>query len=193
MLVLYAVFEGSCQNQQVQGRHAAGYSLDKTWCEFKSGFGVAQTGYYWMSNGLLHELTQNNGYRAVFDLQSAASGSEYWATYDTFTVGAEASGYQLTIGSVVGINTANDAMSTQNGMRFTTRDRDNDNNSGGNCAQTNGGGYWYNACGDANINGDTNHVYWNYLSCFTAGICPYCATYCSDYNVNWSNLRLQCR
>ena len=37
------------------------------------------------------------------------------------------------------------------GMKFSTYDRDND--FGGNCARDYRGGWWYNSCYDANLNG----------------------------------------
>ena len=45
-----------------------------------------------------------------------------------------------------------DALVHSNGMRFTTRDRDQDRGAG-NCAETFKGGWWYKACHAANLNG----------------------------------------
>ena len=38
-------------------------------------------------------------------------------------------------------------------MMLTTQDRDNDVNSGANCAVSYKGGWWYNSCHCANLNG----------------------------------------
>ena len=38
-------------------------------------------------------------------------------------------------------------------MFFTTKDEDNDNNGGANCAVWRKGAWWYKACTDANLNG----------------------------------------
>jgi hypothetical protein len=47
-----------------------------------------------------------------------------------------------------------DSMAYNNGMQFTTIDVDNDLYSGGNCvADGKYGGWWFNACSEANLNG----------------------------------------
>ncbi|XP_045543783.1 angiopoietin-related protein 3 isoform X2 [Salmo salar] len=40
-----------------------------------------------------------------------------------------------------------------NHTRFSTKDRDNDNHQDSNCAKNYTGGWWFNACGDTNLNG----------------------------------------
>ena len=77
-------------------------------------------------------------------------------------VGDEASGYQLTVEGYNG--NAGDAVtisSNANGMKFTTKDHDNDLRNG-NCAVDtcancgHGGGWWYRACSWAKINSPYN-------------------------------------
>ena len=58
--------------------------------------------------------------------------------------------YRLTIGG--GQGDGGDGMAYQNGMQFSTFDADNDNN-GDNCAYKAQGGWWYNTCYRANLNG----------------------------------------
>ena len=64
--------------------------------------------------------------------------------YKTSRVEGEDQGYKLHIGGYRG--DAGDSMSGDgNGMKFTTRDRDNDKRSSLNCAQrSNAGGWWFN-------------------------------------------------
>ncbi|XP_061190523.1 fibrinogen alpha chain-like [Saccostrea echinata] len=47
------------------------------------------------------------------------------------------------------------------GMSFTTQDRDNDGQSGYNCAVMYGGGWWYNACHIAFLNGPWSPGDWS--------------------------------
>jgi hypothetical protein len=87
----------------------------------------------------------------------------YWAEYDTFTVGDESTNYTLTVDGFNG-NVTQDAVNYQNGMKFSTKDRDNDMSSDGNCAQQFGGGFWYNNCGDCRVNGAGDSFYWYCMS-----------------------------
>ena len=48
---------------------------------------------------------------------------------------------------------AGDALDTQNGMMFSTKDADNDNG-GKHCAVLFTGAWWYKNCQDSNLNGE---------------------------------------
>ena len=49
-----------------------------------------------------------------------------------------------------------DGLSSSLGQQFTTFDADHDAWTGGNCAVSNVGAWWYNACGETNPNGQYN-------------------------------------
>ena len=130
--------------------------FNRSWEEFKVGFNDSR-GNYWLGNELLHQLTVTNRYKLRFDLQSRAYRSWYYAEYSTFLMLSEQTNYTLHFSGHSG-NARYGAIRFQNGMKFTTYDRDNDpwtrvsyNN---NCAVRNGGGFWYNSfCGFCRVNG----------------------------------------
>ena len=118
--------------------------FDRSWAEFKVGFGDT-SGNFWLGNDLISQLSLTGNYKLRFDLQKFGTNDWYWAEYTTFTVLGEASNYTLQVGGYSS-NTSYDALDYNNGMMFTTYDRDNDLRSGSNCAQENQGGFWYHSC-----------------------------------------------
>ena len=64
-------------------------------------------------------------------------------------------------------------MTYHNNRQFSTKDRDNDDHSSGNCAKQSHGAFWYYSCATANLNGEylrngvISHrgvVWWNWKS-----------------------------
>ena len=97
----------------------------------------------------IHLLTSNNVTLRV-DLRDS-SGLTAYAKYSTFTVGNETSKYTLTVGEYSG--TAGDSLAYHDSMKFTTRDRDNDNHGSIQCTDFRRGAWWYNACSYSSLNG----------------------------------------
>ena len=133
-------------------------SFNRSWAEFKTGFSDAN-GNYWLGNDLLHELTRTGRYKLRFDLHKHDSDVWYYAEYSSFAVLAETYNYKLHVSGYSG-STGYDALSTHNGMMFTTYDRDNDPWTNAqyrdNCAVLNGGGFWWSNylgfCGSCDVN-----------------------------------------
>ncbi len=88
-----------------------------------------------------------------FDMKHWDLGTTvYYAQYSTFEVGSEQEKYKLLIGGYWG--NAGNAMARHNGMKFSTYNRDNDASTNSeNCASKWKGGWWYQHCHDANLNG----------------------------------------
>ena len=87
--------------------------------------------------------------------------TSYWASYLNFAVGPESLQYNLSVSGWKG--TLGDQFTLyHSGMRWTTKDRDNDlDDSRGNCAVFYSGPWWYKACYTNNL----NNLYWH------GGIC----------------------
>jgi len=96
-------------------------SFDRTWDEFKAGFGDI-SGDYWLGNDQIHQLTKDDDYKLRVDIVATDSGRTqeypYWAEYSTFTVGDEKSHYQLRIKRYTAGN-AGDILGAFNEMPFS--------------------------------------------------------------------------
>ena len=131
-----------------QRRRDGSVDFDRTWNEYKQGFGNVW-GEFWLGLDRIHRLSV--GVKLRVDLMSLDVKKVY-ALYEDFSVGDEASLYVLYFGSYNG--TAGDSLRYQDlkSMKFSTKDSDNDKH-GSNCAASNKGGWWYNRCHYANLNG----------------------------------------
>ena len=136
----------------IQRRIDASVDFYRDWQAYKNGFGNI-SGNMWLGLDRIHHLA-GPGRRAIlrFDLKHRNNPTKlYYAEYTTFEVGSEAEKYKLLIGGYSG--DAGDSMAYHNGMKFTTKDNDNDAGSDGNCAEQWNGGWWYNVCHRVNLNG----------------------------------------
>ncbi|XP_036413643.1 fibrinogen alpha chain [Colossoma macropomum] len=144
----------------VQQREDGSVNFNRTWEEYRVGFGKVDRqgrGEFWIGNHVLHLLTQTECLLRV-ELQDW-EGKEAYAEY-SIKVGPEAEGFRLSVSSYTG--DAGDALVqghsnmgsflSHAGMKFSTFDRDNDKWEE-NCAEMYGGGWWYNNCQSANLNG----------------------------------------
>ncbi|XP_063411271.1 angiopoietin-related protein 7-like [Mytilus trossulus] len=130
----------------IQRRQDGYTNFYREWEDYKNGFGEP-TGEFWLGNEHIYKLTSAGGYQLLVTLEDW-NGDRSYATYNTFSLGNEASGYKLTIGGYSG--TAGDSMSYNNGRVFSTKDRDNFYK----CAQQNVGAWWYGSCTFSNLNGE---------------------------------------
>ena len=145
-------------------QNVGGWSVffNRSWEEYKVGFNDSQ-GNYWLGNELLSQLTVSGRYKLKFDLQSRENTSNWYsAEYSTFRVLNETYDYMLEVAGYRG-NSGYDAFGENNGIMFSTYDRDNDLHSG-NCAILKGGGFWYTRCALCSVNGYQeryeSHFYW---------------------------------
>ena len=133
-----------------QRRQDGSVDFYRGWNDYKSGFGQL-TAEFWLGNDKIHRLTASRPSTLRVELEDW-SGSRVYAKYGRFNVGDEQAQYRLEVGSYSG--TAGDSLiSGHNNMAFSTKDRDNDRYSSGNCAVRNTGAWWYNSCHNSNLNG----------------------------------------
>ncbi|XP_035796410.1 angiopoietin-related protein 1-like [Anopheles albimanus] len=149
-------FEVFCEQEHFGGgwivvQHRFDGSVDfyRNWNEYREGFGNLEH-EFWLGLQKIHQITTARGHEILFELKDF-NGTHVFARYDEFQIGSEKEQYSLkTLGKYNG--TASDAMEVNKGMKFSTKDRDNDQ-AVFDCAQGREGAWWYNACTNVNLNG----------------------------------------
>ncbi|XP_068505036.1 fibrinogen C domain-containing protein 1-B isoform X4 [Syngnathus scovelli] len=141
-------------SQVIQRRKDGSVDFYRGWNDYRKGFGDL-AGEHWLGLQNIHALTASGAYQLRIDF-TIFNGSNYYALYDDFSVGRnsldpEKDGYPLLVSGYSG--NAGDNLASHSGMKFTTKDRDQDKASGGNCANDYKGAWWYNNCYDSNLNG----------------------------------------
>ena len=118
------------------------------WDDYESGFGNL-TGEFWLGLSNIHRLTANSTCTQLRIDLAEFSGTTRYAKYNTFAVGDSRSNYVLTATGYNG--DAGDCLEAggepHSGQQFSTRDHDNDQSPGINCAVTYSGAWW---CGNVN-------------------------------------------
>ncbi|XP_062585737.1 fibroleukin-like [Saccostrea cucullata] len=151
----------------IQKRIDGSLTFDKNWDDYKNGFGAPEQNV-WIGNDVIHQLTMGKN-SSLYVSITLSNGSTLYELYDQFSISDEADKYQLFLsGPVTGtlgdsmLNTSN-TKANLSGMYFSTPDRDNDKWTGVNCAALSivRGGWWFNACHFAFLNGQWYPEYWD--------------------------------
>ncbi|XP_011407325.2 PREDICTED: fibrinogen C domain-containing protein 1-A-like [Amphimedon queenslandica] len=140
-----------------QRRQDGSVDFYRNWTDYENGFGDL-AGEFWLGLSKIHRLTKEGSNTLRVDLEDFEGNTAY-ANYSTFSFSDGSTEYILTVGGYSG--TAGDGLITDpihgditkhNGMKFTTRDNDNDN-SVVNCANGFNGAWWFNHCYQSHLNG----------------------------------------
>jgi len=163
----------------VQRRIDGSENFDRDWSEYEQGFGTLPaddtdtSGEFWLGLYSLNCLTSQGQWEMRIDYKST-NGKTGYLSYSNFRVGSASTKYQLTISGYDGATTDPfytiypfNKYATLNGLKFTTKDRDNDEWSGGNCATDEWVGitygWWYRICSYIRLNGPYKHSHTVYL------------------------------
>ena len=135
-----------------QSRMDGSVDFYRNWADYVAGFGQLK-GEHWLGLEKLVCLTTRRPRTELRVDLGDYKGNYKYAQYSFFSVGNSGTNYRLNIAGYTG--TAGNSLANNNGMQFTTKDRDNDQNSGGNCASSiyRQGAWWYKSCTDSNLNG----------------------------------------
>ncbi|XP_051890008.1 fibrinogen-like 2a [Pristis pectinata] len=138
----------------LQSRKDGSVDFNRTWADYKNGFGNLST-EFWLGNDKIHFLTKSRKMILRIEIEDW-EGVRQYAEYNQFSVADEKHQYRLTIAGYSG--TAGDAMHYSKNYNhdqkyFTTKDKDNDMYTSGNCGAYYSSGWWFDACMSANLNG----------------------------------------
>jgi len=131
----------------IQKREDNSVDFYREYQDYRNGFGQNFTNF-WLGLESIHTLCFDSPCELRVDM--TYQGVEYYAKYNHFVVYGSAQAYKVEVKEYSG--DAGDGLSTSDGMKFTTTDRDHDN-AGFNCAKKFHGAWWYNNCGLSNLNG----------------------------------------
>lgn len=142
----------------VQRRQDGSVSFNRGWVEYEKGFGNLN-GEFWYGLQPLHCLTSQGQWELRIDL-THSNGTKIYLHYKKFAIGSSSDKYPLQISQYSGIYPV-DPFSTHalNGMKFTTKDSDNDLHHSINCAVSeklknvkNSNGWWHRSCSYITLN-----------------------------------------
>ncbi|KAM3605169.1 uncharacterized protein V6R79_021695 [Siganus canaliculatus] len=137
----------------IQRRKDGSVNFDQTWDKYENGFGDFQ-GEFWLGLRKIHSLAAQGG--SVLQVQLEDWKQVRHILEYKFHLSGPESNYTIHITHLSGDGP--DLMGNHTGMMFSTKDRDNDKHQDSSCALNYAGGWWFNACGDVNLNGRYFHV-----------------------------------
>ena len=132
----------------IQRRMDGSVDFYRNWKDYVEGFGDLE-GEFWLGLDKIHQITSNNDSRLIILLMDYDQRVKS-ATYDHFSIGDGDKKYQLYVKGFKG--SAGDSLSYHNGMKFSTKDNDNDQEEDS-CAVAYKGAWWYKGCHVSNLNG----------------------------------------
>ena len=144
----------------IQRRQDGSVNFYRKWAAYKAGFG-SLAGEFWWGLEKIHLMTSSQPHELRIDMVKR-NGKRIAATYTSFRIDSEKKKYKLFVSGFKGYGTSH-RLAYHNGMYFTTKDRDNDKLSRGNCARRKKGAWWYHYCFNSHLNGayDTHNLYWD--------------------------------
>ncbi|XP_038143406.1 angiopoietin-related protein 7 isoform X2 [Cyprinodon tularosa] len=128
----------------IQRRVDGSVSFDRSWRDYRDGFGDLHS-EFWLGNNHIHDLSTQGDYSLRIDLEDWSIQHKH-ALYQSFSVEDEEHQYRLHVSGFSG--TVQDSFGWYHDKQhFSTPD------TGNICAEISHGGWWYNQCFYANLNG----------------------------------------
>uniref|UniRef100_H2Z3S1 Fibrinogen C-terminal domain-containing protein n=1 Tax=Ciona savignyi TaxID=51511 RepID=H2Z3S1_CIOSA len=132
-----------------QRRQDGSEDFFRGWDDYVSGFGKLD-GEFWLGLDTIHNLTKTNQYKLRVDLEDF-DGNKTFATYRYLDKTLQ--WVRCIINGTSDCKPTGADSKLAVAYKFTTKDRDQDERDGGNCAIVYKGAWWYRSCHSANLNG----------------------------------------
>ncbi|XP_072182277.1 techylectin-5B-like [Diadema setosum] len=123
-------------------------NFSRSWEDYTSGFGDLDRNH-WLGNEPLRRILGQRSFQLRIDIEDDG-GNRRYAKYSSFALDNAENYYRLTVSQYEG--NGGDALTAHSGSPFSTGDRFNDPNENVSCTSATGG-WWYNGCGQSNLNG----------------------------------------
>ncbi|XP_029987544.1 angiopoietin-related protein 3 isoform X2 [Sphaeramia orbicularis] len=132
----------------IQQRVDGSVDFDQTWEKYERGFGNIEKDF-WLGLKKIYSIAQQGLHILRIDLEDWKEG-KHWAEYH-FSLEGPSRHYTIHLRHFSG--ELADAMANSTGMTFSTKDRNDDKHRNTNCPRNYTGGWWFNGCGENNLNG----------------------------------------
>ena len=138
----------------IQRRESNGTDFFKGWQEYKLGFGRL-AGDFWLGLESIHQITKTENHELLVTMVTHEDATLIFKSkYDLFKIDSSAKDYRLSLGNYLRAESnGGNSFSIHDNQKFSTLDRDNDENPTENCALKYHGGWWYRSCHEVNLNG----------------------------------------
>lgn len=130
----------------IQRRVDGSVDFDQTWEKYENGFGNLERDY-WLGLQKFYSIAQQGAHILRVDLEDWRDG-KHWAEY-RFSLDGPSTHYTIHLRHFVG--DLADALANITGIQFSTKDAPNDSHR--NCPRHYTGGWWFDSCGETNLNG----------------------------------------
>jgi len=139
----------ACSGGWTVAQRRADGSVDffRNWVDYMLGFGKVDK-EFWLGSEKLHRLIKDRNMVIRFDLEDV-NGNKAYEEYKSVSIDGEDDNYRVHVSSYSG--TAGDSFSLENGMQFSTKNRDHDTYDK-NCATEFHCAWWYKQCHYSNLN-----------------------------------------
>lgn len=148
-----------------QRRYSGAVDFNRSWDEYKEGFGDYGSGDFYLGNDNIHCLSSSKLYNTRIDI--SYQGASYAYVYPNFKLFGESDKYKFSFSGYTGPRPEVNAYF--NNAPFSTYDQDNDGTPSVSCDKATGSGWWHKDCFFNNLNGKFggktgSGIYWYLLT-----------------------------